>query len=46
MINISDAVPSSLTDDLGFSTLIVRVLDISSTALNDFTFYVLVNFNK
>ena len=43
MINITNSIPSGVSGDLGYSTLIVRVHDLSSTMLNDFTYYVLVS---
>ena len=43
MINISNSIPSSVSGDLGYSTLIVRVHDLSSTTQDDFTYYVLVS---
>ena len=43
MINITRSIPSDLSDDLGYSTLIVRVQDKSSMIENDFTYYTSVS---
>jgi hypothetical protein len=43
MIDITNSIPSGVSGDLGYSTLIVRVLDLSSTTPNDYTYYVLVS---
>ena len=42
-INITNSIPSGVSGDLGYSTIIVRVLDLSSTTQDDFTYYVLVS---
>ena len=42
MINITNSIPSDISGDLGYSTLIVRVHDLSSITQDDFTYYVLV----
>lgn len=42
MIDITHSVPSNLSINLGYSTLIVRVQDKSSRKDNDFTYYTLV----
>ena len=46
MINITNSIPSGITSDLGHSTLIVRVLDQSSSTQNDSTYFVLVGLNN
>ena len=42
-INITNSIPSELSSDVGYSTLIVRVLDLSSTTTDDYTYFVLVS---
>ena len=42
MIDITHSVPSNLSINLGYSTLLVRVQDKSSMKDNDFTYYTLV----
>ena len=43
MIDITDSIPSGISSDLGYSTLIVRVHDLSSAMQDDYTYYVLVS---
>ena len=42
IINITDSIPSDFDRNLGYSTLIVRVQDLSSKTPSDYTYYVLV----
>ena len=42
MIDITNSIPSGISSDLGYSTLVVRVHDLSSAAQDDYTYYVLV----
>ena len=45
MIKITNSIPSGITGDPNHSTLIVRILDRSSSTQNDFTFFALVSSN-
>ena len=42
-ISVASSIPTGVADTLGFSTIIVRVLDLSSATQNDSTYYVLVS---
>ena len=42
-ISVANSTPTGVADTLGFSTIIVRVLDLSSATQNDSTYYVLVS---
>ena len=42
-ISVANSTPTGVDDTLGYSTIIVRVLDLSSATQNDSTYYVLVS---
>ena len=46
MIDITNSVPSGVSGDPGYSTLIVRVHDLSSVMSDDYTYFVLVGNNS